>query len=510
LIAGSVYSLATLPLALHYLEKEQFGLERFGLWTLMSSIAGYLSLIDLGMSNSVARLLIDHKDDLQTDAYSTMIRTGWLVLTVQALIILAAGFAIAPALGQLLRIPPYLQHEFVVLVRWQTGILAFGFFVRIFSHLLYAHQRMDVINYGQMLMLAVSFVAMWVFFAKFRQGVFSLVWGGALGTLSATLLVVIVCLWLQLVPSGIVSCRASWPQFVALFAYGKDMFLIAVGGQLILASQSMVITNRLGLNAAAVWYAGTRVLNLLNLALWRVCDSAGPGLSEMIARGEQTLLRDRFKTIVVLTASISGFAAVSYVLCNSNFVWVWTSFSKHSPVSWPASNDILLGVWVVVSAILHCHNSLVALTKEVRFMRYIFFLEGLVFVTAAWLAARPGGLFAVIVCSVLCSVIFSGSYGLWRVTRYFHVPLREVALNWQIPMLKVVAVCSPLALAAWWLGVRFDPFVRLAIGGILSASLGCYVLLRFGLPKDFQRELLQRAPRQINPLLRWVFVGITS
>src|SRR5437763_489938 len=127
LIAGSAYSLATLPLALHYLGKEQFGLERFGLWTLMSSISGYLSLIDLGMSNSVARLLIDHKDDRDTDAYSSMIRTGWLVLTVQAVIIMAVGLPIAPALGEILRIPEYLQNEFIALVRWQVAILAFSF-----------------------------------------------------------------------------------------------------------------------------------------------------------------------------------------------------------------------------------------------------------------------------------------------------------------------------------------------------------------------------------------------
>src|SRR4051794_464510 len=96
LAAAALYSLATLPLALHNLDKE-----RFGLWTLMSSIAGYLSLIDLGMSSSVARLLIDHKDDRQTDTYATMIRTGWLVLAVQALIILAVGFAIAPVLARI-------------------------------------------------------------------------------------------------------------------------------------------------------------------------------------------------------------------------------------------------------------------------------------------------------------------------------------------------------------------------------------------------------------------------
>jgi O-antigen/teichoic acid export membrane protein len=52
LAVTAVYALATLPLALHYLSRE-----RFGLWGLMSSIGVYLSLIDLGMSGSIIKMI---------------------------------------------------------------------------------------------------------------------------------------------------------------------------------------------------------------------------------------------------------------------------------------------------------------------------------------------------------------------------------------------------------------------------------------------------------------------
>src|SRR6266481_242388 len=101
LAVTAVYALASLPLALHYLSQE-----RFGLWGLMASISGYLSLIDLGMSGSVARLLIDHKDERQSGSYGSLIKTGWLVLTAQGAIIFLAGFGLAPVLSQLLAIQP--------------------------------------------------------------------------------------------------------------------------------------------------------------------------------------------------------------------------------------------------------------------------------------------------------------------------------------------------------------------------------------------------------------------
>ena len=106
LAATTLVTLASVPLALHYLSEE-----RFGLWALMSSIGSYLSLIDLGMAGSVSRLLIDHKDRRDGGVYGSMILTGWLVSVTQGAVIWLAGLAIAPVLAGLLDIPPGLPRR---------------------------------------------------------------------------------------------------------------------------------------------------------------------------------------------------------------------------------------------------------------------------------------------------------------------------------------------------------------------------------------------------------------
>src|SRR2546423_4870812 len=57
LAVNILYVLASVPLALHFLQKREFGL-----WALCVQLGGYLQLIDLGMSASVSRHLIDYKD----------------------------------------------------------------------------------------------------------------------------------------------------------------------------------------------------------------------------------------------------------------------------------------------------------------------------------------------------------------------------------------------------------------------------------------------------------------
>jgi hypothetical protein len=96
----------------------------------------------------------------------------------------------------------------------------------------------------------------------------------------------------------------------------------------------------------------------------------------------------------------------------------------------------------------------------------------------------------------------------WRISLYFDLPVGEVGLGWLAPMGRVLALFVPAAMATWWLFKGLDePLKRLAVHGLVSGTLGLCVLLRFGLSQSLQRELLERAPTAIRPLLKWVFGG---
>ncbi|MGA2658044.1 MAG: oligosaccharide flippase family protein [Verrucomicrobiota bacterium] len=520
LVAASVFTLVSWRLALHFLS-----VERFGLWTLMSFIALFLGLIDFGMSGSVARLLIDHKDDPAGGEYGSLVKTGFLVLLVQGAIAFAVGFVLAPLLSHVEHKNPELQPDFIVLMRWQCGVLALGFASRIFNHLLTAHQRFDIVNYSQIAAMVLNLAFLWCFFAA-GQGVFSLVWASLLSLLGATLICIAGCWRLRLFPPAGAWGRVSWHHFKALFDYGKDVFLVAVGAQLILSSQPFVINESLGSAAQAAWSTGTRAFAMISQVIWRIFDYSGPAFSEMMVRGERELLRERYQAVVMVSASLGGVAAVCFVLCNSAFVTVWTH------IAWSPINDLLLGVWMIALSILHCHDTFVLFTKKVGAMRYVFFIEGLVFTSAALLSVRWGGLPAVILCSIMCSTCFSGAYGLWRASRYFEVSIREVALGWLAPMAKVLVLFIPAALILWWASNRLNwlptyghgalepggaadllertrqtwhALFHLVFKGVLGGALGLYLFLRYGLPAAFKKELLQRSPRGLNPFLRRVF-----
>jgi O-antigen/teichoic acid export membrane protein len=495
LAVTAVGGLASVPVALHYLSKEQFGL-----WALMWTLLSYLNLIDLGMSGSIARLLIDFKDDRDGGHYGSLIKTGWLVLLTQGLIVFAAGVIFAGSFTQLMAIRSDLQPEFIQLIKLQCGVVALGYAVRIFGHLLTAHQRMDLANYAGTVAPVVNLAVLWVCF-YFGFGVFSIVWATLCATLANAAIQGIACEIWGFFPRRSGWGTTSWNQFKEIFNYGRDLFLISLGVQVILSSQTMIITRLLGLENATAWNVGTRTYNMLREAVARVVFSPLSAFSEMMVRGERTRLRARYRSLVVLVASLSVFMGVSFALCNSVFVTVLTS----GRIAWPPLNDLLLGVWLVVLCVQSCHSSLIMTTKQIRFMRFVFFIEGAVYVTFAVLTVSRGGIAALIACSICCSTLFSGMYGAWRVSRYFGCPLSEVVFRWMRHAGIVLLGFGLPALLCWWGTCSLDSLPRLAIAGALSGTLGLFVLLRFGVPADLQAEFQARAPAKAGRLLAKVF-----
>ena len=169
-------------------------------------------------------------------------------------------------------IPANRAIDFVVLLRWQIILTAFSFATRLFRQLLGAHQRMDVTNYGETFQLLPASASSGGSSRTARD--FSPTLFQRLGTLLYTLLLAVMCQVLGLFPPRKFLGAPSWQLFKELFGYGKDVFLVAFGGQLIMESATVILARRLGLEKVAAWAVGTRMFTLVCQVIWRISDSA--------------------------------------------------------------------------------------------------------------------------------------------------------------------------------------------------------------------------------------------
>jgi O-antigen/teichoic acid export membrane protein len=482
---NALYSLASVPLILHWLPKEQFGL-----WVVLLQLMSFLFLIDLGINQAISRFLVDHKDQRHTGEYGALVKTSFIVSALQGGVVLFVVLAGSPLLAFLMKIPPQYQTLFIDLMRLQGLLAAFVFCLNPLNIMLLAHQRMDIVSRVGICNLLLS-LAILAGLLSTGFGVFSFIYASAVTAVVASVQLLYHCNRLGLMPKGEEWGQTGWARFNEVFFYGKDVFMINLGAQLITSSQTVIISRMLGLEAAAAWSVGTKVFMMIRLIVYQPFGAASPGLSEMVVRNEVERLRVRFKSLASLTASLGVFLGVAYALCNSLFVEIWT----RGHIVWLPINDVVLAVWFLLSALQVPHCNFVFVTKRVAEMRLVYFAEGCCFVllssTVGWRFGIPG----IVCCSIACVLLFSCNVGLRLTGKYFNIPITELVFDWCRPAFKL-ALCFVIPALLLWLATgNFASSWRLAIHLAVVGTIGTVIFIRHGIPQQIVFDSAQRLPR---------------
>jgi O-antigen/teichoic acid export membrane protein len=456
----------------------------------------YIVLVDLGMNSAIARFLVDHKDRRSEGGYGSLVKTSALVSVVQGSIVLAVVTLGSPLLAGMMKIPAEYQTTFIALMRIQGLIAAFMFCINPLGIMLYAHQRMDIVSKQGMVSLTAS-LGLLVLFLALGCGIYSFVYANGITALIGPSYLFWQCRRLGYLPQPAERGKISRATFKEVFIYGKDVFMMNLGAQMLIASQVIIISRTLGLGAAAAWTVGTRMFMLIRQAMFQPFASATSGLCEMLVRHETERLRSRFKNLVVLSASLGVFLGVTFALCNSLFVTVWTG----GKITWLPLNDVLLGIWFFISSLQMTHCNFVSVTKQIGGMRYLYFVEGCVFVATALGFGYRWGLPGIIACSIVSVVLFSYQFGLWRSRQYFQLSFSDLAVEWVRPSLKLAVALVPIALILWFATTGLPPIWRLLIHGLAAGFVGGLLFLRLGLPPEVIREAAARLPRPAARLL---------
>jgi O-antigen/teichoic acid export membrane protein len=494
LLANTLWTLVSLPVALHYLERAEYTI-----WLIVAQVAVYFAMIDLGTSGSGIRLLVDHKDAPEQGSYGSLIKSMWLLGLAQAGLILVVGLGCVGLLMSVLKnIPPELTGEFRRLWVWQVLILAMHFALRISNQILHAHQRVDISNYAQIGSFVVN-LAVLVGGLQAGLGLDSFILAQGLSALVMFGVTFAACIRLKLLPA-----RDAWGSFSSahlwrVFTLGSEFFLIIIGTTLTTGSQIFLLSWRLdreaALEAALVWSVMTKLYTLGTQIVWRIVGVATPAFSEMIVRGEMDRLWKRYRSVLELSMLASAYFGLLLAFGNNAFVAIWT----RQPISWPAINNWLLVVWFMLLTQSCCHTSLILYLKQVGRLKVVYLFEGLVFVLVASLVIPRGGITGMLICSIVSTLLLAVPYLTYRVAQLMGQPVRVVIIEWFRPLARFFAVMAPLGLVLAW-ATRDSAWLRMFGCVVPVAVLGAFVSVRFCLPRDLLTEMLTHVPKPLQKI----------
>jgi O-antigen/teichoic acid export membrane protein len=474
------YSFLSIPLALGYLGKTEYGL-----WALVLSITSYLNFSELGMTNSVQRHLIDLRAIRPNKDYGAIFLTGAVVFVLIGVLCLLVGGCAIFLVTPLFRIPEAYLGTFEWLLFGSVALFVLSIGTRILGVPLYVYQRHDLYEISNIALYIIWIVVLWIGL-RAGLGVYSLLLSQGVGFLWTSSFNIVVCRRLGLYPSRAEWRRPSKDIIREITLYARDSFLQSLGQQLVNTLPMLLISRWMGLDAAAVWSVANKYYYILRKILGRPFQYGVSMIADLLSnKGQKAMLARWMQMSQLMTAA----ALALYPICaamNSKFLLIWT----HGTIGWSRWDDVACGTYYFLLSSLFPWYGIVGINKKFGITRYTSLMEGVFLALLCWILHARFGITGVILSLIISKIVMGLLPSLFYLHDAFGNDIWKVFQGALIRPLVAAPLCIAWALAVVFLAPTahgWSTFIlSLAAGSVVS--VGCVIFL--GISREVRHEIL--------------------
>lgn len=392
-------SLITVPLTLHYL-----GLERYGMWMTMSSMIAMFSFADLGIGNGLLNAISGAHGRGDRESAATYVSSAFAALT---LICLTIGLVFALAY-------PYVPWPRVFNVQSARAVSEAGPAVAVFVLSFLFSLPLGVVQRIRM---------------GYQEGFIDSAWATA-GSIGA-FVAVITAVQLEASLPVLVAAMAGMPALVQLVnasvLFGKDypwlrprisavhraaairvmsaggyFFVLQVAAAVAFQSDSLILAQMMGPEYVSRYAVPMKLFSLAPMVLGFIYVALWPAYGESIARGDSDWAKTSLMRSIRLTLAVSIPVSAFLVLSGQSIIRLWVG---------PAMSPTLLvllamGAWAVIGSVSAAIASFMNGAGILRFQTICAVFMMVANVGISIVLTRMIGLSGVVWGSVIAQVVF--------------------------------------------------------------------------------------------------------
>lgn len=270
-IIRAAIALVMVPFLLDHLGKEGYGL--IGLLGVIVSLS---SVADLGLRGALGRELAEQVVRNDRQAFSELASTALLLYSGMALILVLAGWSLAPWFVHVFKIPGTLQASAIWIIRLYGSVsIILSFITPVFTAALSSYHRFDIVNAVQIIGGIVSSLMLFVILPVVGNALYG--WAGVMLGYSLVMLVLTVFFFFRFCEGAQIGIRYLNPaRLHPLFKLGGYMYALQMTNALAERSDPLVISYFFGPAGVALYQPGGRLSQMIRPVVTMLADQMYP------------------------------------------------------------------------------------------------------------------------------------------------------------------------------------------------------------------------------------------
>jgi len=293
---------------------------RYGIWSIITALTGYMALLDLGVSSAIAKYVSKHKATDDYRSINAIFSSGIVILLLVALFLVAISPFLADLVVTAFKFDSSLKntvHTLVIIAAFDIAIFVAS---SVFFGAFYGFQRNEVTNAATLFAALVKAICCYLVltngFGLIAMGIVSLV----ANTLTAFLLAFLLR---KIEPKvEITTKHADKSSISSVFNYSKFTFLTMLGMQLIYYSDAFVVGYFLSAAAITIYTIPWSLSEYSNKLIQAVAQTFVPVFSEQEVTNKSSV----YNTYITGTKAVlllSNLLCIGVLTLGDEFVGIW-------------------------------------------------------------------------------------------------------------------------------------------------------------------------------------------
>ena len=416
------------------------GETQYGAWVLLTSMVGYLGLLDLGVRAAVTRYMALFHASAEHSRASLLYASALRIFAIAGALSILIAAVVAMFIGRVFNVPPELLYVARIVAVLSGLSVAISLVSGVFGGVLIGLERFDY-NNGIEIAVGSLRAAAVVIVLRSGHGLVAL----ALVQLGVTLVRLIANIYFtrRLYPELDVWSRAWDPESARLvFKFGLTASFLHITGSLMLYSDSLVIGAFLPVGMVTYFAIAGNLNDYARAVVSGISGTLTPRLSALQARGHHASLQSALLTSARLSSLAVLPIVVTFLVRGPSFIGLWMG-PDYAQLSGQVLRILALtlvplaGYQVVAAAMfgINKHGGLIP----------VFIAEAVANIILSIVWVRTHGVVGTAMGTMVPRVIVSTFVGPWYLKRHMGVPLR---VFWMSVFVRPLLAMIPFAAAS--------------------------------------------------------------